>query len=84
MVNLEKEVTIVRVDLLLEGLEEDVAEAHPPEMGLEQSHQVQLIAVTWLRHMEAFQLDKVAAAYAELLVDGEGLEFVNSISILLF
>ena len=34
--------------------------------------------------MEAFQLDKVAAADAELLVDGEGLEYVDAIPILLF
>ena len=67
VVDFEEGEVIVSLDLILVGLEEDVTEPHPPEMGLEQSEQVHLVALTRLP-VDAFQLHKVAAADAEFLV----------------
>ena len=81
VLDLKEVEAIVGLDLLCLGLEKDVTEPYVPKMVLEDSDEVALVVLIWRSGFDAFELDKIATVDAVLLVDGEGLEFVDLIEV---
>ena len=67
---------IILWDEIYVDLREDVGVPQIAQVVLGVSNQVTFKLVVLLRRMNAFELDKVAAAASVLLIDGEGLDFV--------